>query len=199
MSDFLKAYQRTMGNEGGWKSADDTTDSGGETYKGITRNNFPRWGGWKYIDGVKAQMVKQPAYGTSSYYVWAKSLNTSLAQINALQALVQAFYRDNFWHRLSEIADQRIAETIFDLDVNSGSMGSKLMQRAAGVTDDGDIGPRSIEAINAADPRRLLTAFNAHAIEFYEGIINKHPEKAKYRHSWLSRLKDYDGQPFVEV
>jgi len=204
MSDFKKAFIRTMGHEGG---ASFNPDDRGNvvvngvvtipTYKGIAPKSWPKWGGWKYIDGVKAQMVNMPAYGTSAYREWVKHLNKSLAGINSLQALVEAFYLDNFWKRLGDIEDQRIAETIFDMDVNSGSMGSKLMQRAAGVDDDGNIGPKSIEAINALDPVQLLIAFNTRAKEFYDGIIERNPSQEQFRRSWYSRLETYDNKPFV--
>lgn len=197
MSDFTRAYSRTMGHEGGW--VNNPADTGGETYKGISRNNWPGWGGWKYIDGAKAQMTRQPDFGTSAYYAWVKYLNKSLAALNALQALVAEFYRANFWKRLTEINDQRIAETIFDMDVNSGCMGSKLMQRAAGVRDDGQIGDKSIAAINALDPVQLLYAFNARAHDYYEGIIVRKPSQAQFRHSWMARLKNYDETPYSEA
>ena len=40
-----------MEHEGGY--VDDRDDRGGETYRGISRNNFPDWKGWKKIDGFK--------------------------------------------------------------------------------------------------------------------------------------------------
>lgn len=196
MAIFKQAFEKTLQHEGGY--AHNPRDTGGETYKGISRKNHPEWGGWRYVDGVKENMTTMHAYGTSAYREWIKHLNKNLAAINTLQALVEAFYLDNFWKRLSDIDDQRIAETIFDLDVNSGSMGSKLMQRAAGVVDDGAIGPKSIEAINALDPVQLLIAFNSRAKDFYDGIIERDPSQEQFRHSWYSRLKTYDNKPFIK-
>jgi lysozyme family protein len=48
MADFKQAHSIVMNNEGGY--ANDPSDRGGETYKGISRNNFPNWKGWKLID-----------------------------------------------------------------------------------------------------------------------------------------------------
>lgn len=55
MADFDKAYFRTCKFEGGY--ANDKNDSGGETYKGISRVHNPKWGGWKIIDSYKKKKI----------------------------------------------------------------------------------------------------------------------------------------------
>jgi lysozyme family protein len=203
-ADFLLAFKRTGNNEGG--SSLNPEDHGNvvvngvvtiPTYQGIAPNRHPEWQGFKYITGCMDHMTKMPAYGTTAFAAWVAQLNKNLAAINVLQTLVFTFYKVTFWKRLGEIEDQRIAETIYDADVNTGSWGSKLMQRAAKVADDGDIGPASIEAINALDPVQLLIAFNTQAIAHYEAIIAHDPKQAQFRHSWESRLENYDRTPFV--
>lgn len=195
MSNFKRAYERTMGHEGGY--AFNPKDTGGETYKGVSRKNWPQWGGWKYVDGAKNQMTSMPAYGTSAYKEWAKHLNKCLDGINVLQNLVESFYRDNFWKRLGEINDQRIAEECFDKAVNCGVVAYKWLQRASGVGDDGQIGPVSIARINSLDPVQLLADFNTLAERYYNRIIENDPSQSVFRKSWLSRLKGYDDTPFV--
>lgn len=187
MADFLKAYQTTLENEGGF--ACNPSDKGGVTYKGIARNFWPKWGGWRYVDGCVDQLTKMPAYGTQEYYNWAKHLNSKLAEINALQSLVQVFYKVNFWDtaRLDEITDQRVATWIFDHAVNGGARGIKWIQEAVGVVADGQIGQKSIAAINSADPLTLLESARNIAVNYRLEKVKKDPSQKQFLHSWLSR------------
>lgn len=41
MAEFNIAFQKTLTHEGGY--VNDPEDSGGETYKGISRNNHKNW------------------------------------------------------------------------------------------------------------------------------------------------------------
>ena len=204
MSDFHLAFARTNSNEGGVNF--NPADRGNivvngvctlPTYRGIAPASWPKWGGFKYIRTCIDSMVNMPAYGSGAYYAWARHLNMNLALINALAAMVEAFYMDNFWKRLGDITDQHIANAVYDLDVNTGSMGSKIMQRAARVLDDGSIGPKSIAAINALDPVQLLADFNLRAKTYYEQVVTHNPSQKIFEHSWLGRLKTYDNAPYV--
>lgn len=195
MSDFKRAYKKTMGNEGGW--VNNPHDRGGETYKGISRNNWPKWGGWRLIDTIKAGLLAQPTFNTSEYYNWVKHLNSLLAASASIQQAVSVFYQANFWGSLGEITDQRVAEEVFDKRVNCGDVALRWLQRAAGVGADGVIGAKSLAAINAIDPPTLLSDFNVQAKRYYEGIIERDPSQATFRKSWFSRLKNYDETPFV--
>ena len=193
MSDFSAAFARTMGHEGGY--ANNPRDNGGETYKGIARQRHPKWSGWAIVDGVKSNMVKQPFYGTPEYSRWVAYLNSQLAGSPLLQKSVSEFYRINFW--VAGIEDQRLAEELFDKRVNCGDIALRWMQRAAKVSADGVIGPKSLSAINAAEPSALLTEFNAAARQYYESIIARDPSQEIFRHSWFARLKNYDDTPYA--
>lgn len=100
MADFLIAYKITSANEGGY--VNDPHDSGGETYAGITRKNFPHWPGWIFIDNHKP--IKY---------------NTIFPE---LELLVEAFYKIEFWHPINgdNITDQEIANDAYDMAVNAG-------------------------------------------------------------------------------
>ncbi len=51
--DFQKALAHTLEFEGGY--ANDPADSGGETFRGISRRNWPQWEGWPLIDQAKVK------------------------------------------------------------------------------------------------------------------------------------------------
>lgn len=102
MSDFQTAYQLTAINEGGYSN--DPTDSGGETYAGISRKNFPHWTGWATVDKYKP--MKQGQY----------------IEDHGLKGLVMMFYEVNFWKPIKGYAleSQELANYLYDTAVNMG-------------------------------------------------------------------------------
>lgn len=137
MADFLTAYHKTGGFEGGWNHI--KGDTGGETYCGIARNHWKNWKGWSIIDGKKP--IKT---GT-------------IFKIPELDALVKSFYKANFWDVVGgdSIEDQSIANTLYDFGVNAGTGRSiKNLQSALGLSQTGKITNELIEAIN--DPQNRL-------------------------------------------
>ena len=51
MAIFEPAFKLLILHEGGY--ANNKNDIGGETYRGIARNYWPKWVGWKLIDHIK--------------------------------------------------------------------------------------------------------------------------------------------------
>ena len=78
-------------------------------------------------------------------------------------------YRRDFWDRVhGDHLPYPVAFNLFDGAVNSGPAQSiRWMQRAAGVADDGIIGPNTLAAWAAADPNGLAARFNGHRLMFY--------------------------------
>lgn len=191
MPDFSKIHAETMGNEGGY--ANNPADSGGETYKGISRKHHPGWTGWKLIDGVKAATNPQPAYGSGAYRNWVKYINAQLTGLSQLQLAVVSFYKANFWdaNRLGEIIDPAVAAWIYDHVVNAGARGIMWAQIAAGSKPDGQLGPLSLSRLNSADPASLLERMEDIAGAFRLDRAHDKPSQIQFLKSWLRR----DGQP----
>jgi len=171
MASFNEAYEKTARTEGGY--ANNAADAGGETYAGIARNFWPKWKGWQLIDALKD----------------AQSFPRNLKNIPSLQKLVEDFYFSNFWlaNRLGEIVNQDVADWAYDHAVNGGGRGTQWLQEAAGVTADGDIGSKSINAINAADPAALLRKATIVASLYRLEKANDKPSQIQFLNSWLSR------------
>ncbi|REC94876.1 glycoside hydrolase family 108 protein [Kushneria indalinina] len=78
-------------------------------------------------------------------------------------------YLTGYWLRAK--CDQyhgAIGYQLFDIAVNSGIGNAiRMLQRAAGVADDGIIGPVTLAAINAHDPLALIVLLNAERQAFY--------------------------------
>lgn len=200
MAVFEPAYQKTNGNEGG--ASFNPADLGNvvvngvvtiPTYKGIAPVSHPKWVGWKYITGCINQLNAMPVYGSAAQRNWVKHLNGILATFAPLQAAVLSFYKTNFWdaNRLGDIANQAVSEWLYDHVVNAGARGVMWIQLAAKVTPDGGIGPKSLAAINAADPVELLNRAEDIAGAFRLGRAYNDPSQIQFLTSWLRR----DGQP----
>lgn len=106
-----------------------------------------------------------------------------------LQDLAEAFYRKHFWdaYNLDEIENQQVANWAFDHAVNAGPKGIRWLQRAARVHDDGIIGPKSLAAINAADPGTILARAQEIAVDYRLERVRNRPDQKRFLRAWLAR------------
>ncbi|MES2183013.1 MAG: glycosyl hydrolase 108 family protein [Pseudomonadota bacterium] len=90
-----------------------------------------------------------------------------IAALTRAQAV--EIYRRDFWARVQgERLPRAFAFQALDAAVNHGIGNAvRWMQRAAGVADDGVIGPMTLGAVGRADPVDLVLGFNAERLEFY--------------------------------
>lgn len=98
MADFLKAFNISKDNAGGY--VNDPDDPGGETYRDISRKYNPKWIGWNIIDNIKSKT------GTIAKNFTNKELDE----------LAAAFYKQTYWNKLSldKIKSQPNANQLFD-------------------------------------------------------------------------------------
>jgi lysozyme family protein len=74
---------------------------------------------------------------------------------------------------------------VFDAAYNSGvGQAAKWLQRAAGATADGQIGPMTIAAASAMDAGILLARFNGHRLQFLTDL----PTWASFGKGWARRI-----------
>jgi lysozyme family protein len=185
---FDEAYAYTKTFEGGY--VHDPTDSGGETFRGISRKNWPRWAGWALIDAAKAAGAKT-----------AGRIDDKFADSPAMEQAVTAFYRVNFWAPIEALRlPDRLSGKLFDAGVNMGTGGAaKLLQTAinartprANLAADGAIGPRTLAALGAilAGPNgeaQVLAAFCSAQANRYRAIVQAKPSQGKFLNGWLKR------------
>jgi lysozyme family protein len=108
----------TAGFEGGY--VNDPYDSGGETYKGISRRSWPSWPGWKAIDEAKVKFG--PLYPNYPKAL-ADAINARFKGDAAMAGLVRDLYRKEFWDKTAFPAKaytDRIHGKVFDTAVNAG-------------------------------------------------------------------------------
>lgn len=189
MAEFSKAYCKTCQNEGGF--AYNPADSGRMTYKGISRRYHSKWQGWVVIDRELASMKSMPPYGTDEYDAWVRRVNIALKRNAPLQQMILVFYQTNFWGQLSAVKSQAVADWVYDHAVNGGGQGAIWAQLACGATPDGEIGPKTIAAINRMDPEKFLERAGDIAGAYRLDRACAKPSQIEFLHSWLVR----DGQP----
>ena len=76
--------------------------------------------------------------------------------------------RKDYWDavRADDMPDA-VRFDLFDAAYNSHpTQATKWLQRAAGATDDGIIGPKTLLAVRMADPHKLSARFNGHRLRF---------------------------------
>ena len=193
MSHFEECYSQVLVNEGVYDN--DPNDTGGETVFGISRNNFPKWEGWSYVDALKC------TYGTGSEF------RNQLKQHNVLNTLKRQWYKENFWDKfdLDKISDYPLAYEVFDQAVNLGvGRTTKLIQQACNALNyqyvfgadliiDGKIGPmtraRFVEVGNNTKYTDVLRkALDGLQVSHYINLGLSNSSRSNYRkymRGWL--------------
>ncbi len=186
---FENALNHTLQFEGGY--ADHPADRGGETFRGISRRNWPDWPGWTLIDRLKARGATTP-----------RLINAALAGNSAMERLVSDFYRENFWRPSGAAGGPpRTTEKLFDTAVNVGFGGAvKILQRAVNALEpawplvvDGATGPKTRAALAEALGRAgdaegaLLREFCQEQEAHYRRIIQRDPGQKVFETGWLRR------------
>ena len=152
---FLEVLPDLLREEGGW--VNDPHDPGGETNLGITR---------------------------AVYEAWTHQRGADMHHLTPDD--VAPIYRVNYWRASGcDLLPVGVDRIVFDTAVNMGvSRAVKYLQRAAGVADDGHIGPMTQAAIVAADPGELINGIAALREAKYRAL----PTFPRFGRGWLARL-----------
>ena len=101
------------------------------------------------------------------------------------QSVAKAIYRKRYWLDIFDQTPYRVAFQVFDGAVNSGVVQSvKWLQRAVGVKDDGQFGPITLRAVQAASPANVVLLFNAERLLFMSGLSTW----ASFGRGWARRI-----------
>jgi lysozyme family protein len=117
---YAQALKQVLKYEGG--KVDDPRDPGGRTAFGVTQN---------------------------TYNAWRKKQNLPIVDVFTISHNeVAAIYRQEYWDKIrGDDLPSGVDFAVFDFAVNSGvSKAAKTLQSVVGVTQDGVIGPATIQA-----------------------------------------------------
>lgn len=168
---FEKALEKTLRNEGG--TANVTHDKGGTTNHGIS----------------KAFLEKLSGGPVSSAYV----LSLKMPEVIEI-------YRSHFWlkPKFQRIPFPALREAVFDQGVNRGPASAvKDLQRAImklsglPLAIDGDIGPKTLSALEALDEDALLLSFMRESQMSYLKIVQSDHSQVKFLIGWIARTWTY--------
>ncbi|HET8891747.1 MAG TPA: glycosyl hydrolase 108 family protein [Candidatus Angelobacter sp.] len=171
MADFKPAFSFVLQHEDSTRSGKVTVDAGGRTRFGIAE---------KFHPDLPDEFFTGPA-------------KDALAEAEKIE-------QREYWKamRLDEVENQNVANKLFDMGVNMGARQAALYaQRAANalaagdarLAEDGVIGPKTLAAISASDPRayyQLLCEFSA---AYYRHVAAVNPAQAVNLAGWLKRAE----------
>lgn len=147
----------------GWdKYTDHPNDRGGPTKWGIT---LKAWGEWRGHD-ITADDVKE------------------ITEPQAREFYEKLYVIGPKFSLLPNI----LVPMVVDCGVNHGvSRASKWIQRAVEVTEDGEIGPKTLKAVGLANPISTYLKVCSYRTSFYGRIITDDPSQAVFAAGWNNR------------
>lgn len=140
-------------------------DRGGPTRWGITQKKLSEW-------------RRQPV------------LEWDVQNLSETEA--RDIYRVEYVAPWGFIVNPRLREFLIDTGVNHGvDRAKKLLQRALGVEDDGDIGTETRTALANIDAETLRLRAIAERMKFYGRIVDQNHTQAVFIEGWLNRLAEF--------
>jgi len=172
MADPKQAIQITLGHEGGFQ--DDVGDPG-------------NWTGGAQGAGE----LKGTKFGISAHEFPDLDIK-NLTEDQAIQAYINGRPPQvpPYWNPLySKITNQIEANKIFDLGFLFGpGTVIKYVQSLLRLVEDGNFGPHTLAALNAADVYTFLTAFKTVLVSHAIGVANARPAERKDLAGWITRV-----------
>ena len=118
MADIKKSWAKTSKNEAGY--ANNSKDTGKETWRGIAIVFNPEWKGWAIIHKAIADLGITNTLDCSKET--RQRIDKALYAIPELDELVMELYKTKYWDplKLDDEKDQLLADTVFDAAVLMG-------------------------------------------------------------------------------
>jgi lysozyme family protein len=142
-------------------------------------------------DEVQTGYVNDPddAGGETKYGI-AKNFNPGIDIRNLTLQSSKKIYESKYWNSsLAPKLPYPLSVVYFDAAINNGATpAAKFIQRALGVVDDGQIGPKTLAAIAACtDLKALCVKSLEKRDDYFRAIVANKPVQAKYLRGWLNR------------
>lgn len=165
----MDVIDEILAREGGF--VDHPSDRGGPTNWGITHDTLAQHRG----RDVTVDEVRQLTRGEAREIYEATYINAP---------------------RFNQINYQPLRDLVIDCGVNHGTRrAARWLQQAAGVTDDGIVGPITLRAVNERnDGRELYRKLLAQRCRFFGQLITRDRAQAAFAAGWL----DHRVAHFIE-
>lgn len=151
----------------GWSN--NPNDAGGATMIGVTLATYKQYCKGKGLPQPSVDDLKKIQYQT-----WL--------------VILKSLYWDKW--KADTIDNQSIANMLVDWAWLSGKNGIIIPQRLLGVTQDGIVGPKTIQAINDRDSKTFFDQLYKARLKYIDDIITNRPANKVFKTGWLNRLND---------
>ena len=157
-SNFDACLAFTLDAEGGF--VDNPDDPGAATNMGITQATYAAWLG-------------RPV---------------TVEEVRALPKVIAGqIYKTNYWNAVSgDVLPTGVDLMVFDFGVNAGTgTSAKRLQGFLNVTQDGVIGPQTLDAVKNYEPALLIKWLGASQQNYYQQL-----GMPEFLSGWLTRTKE---------
>jgi lysozyme family protein len=167
-NNFEKCFALVLKHEGGY--VDNPKDPGGTTNLGCTKA------------------------------VWEQYIGRSVTK-DDIKALtpndVKPLYKAKYWDKIKgDDLPEGVDYAVFDFAINSGPpRAAKTLQSVLSVTVDGKIGPATLRALEAANPREIATAVCEARLAFLQSLSTY----ATFGKGWSRRVAEVEKTAFNMV
>ena len=178
LEESLKLYRQVEFSNRPEKLLHKNEGENGLTFYGIYESAHPNWKGWSII---KRYLVNEPDLEKCSII---------LSNVSDLNQLVYDFYLREFWNKadLDSIIEQRKADELFIFGTNAGMpVAIKKAQELVGVLIDGDVGPKTLKAINEYDVEKFDVFYDLEEKEHYDTLIARREALRINQKGWYNR------------
>lgn len=163
-ANFDKALAALLVHEGGY--VNHPRDPGGATNRGVTQTVY---NDWRVTNGLPEKSVK-----------------------DITDAEVMVIYKKRYWDKVKgDELPFGVDYCVFDFGVNSGnSRAARYLQEAAGVDQDGQIGPATIAAVKALKSADIIDAICDARLNFLKRLSTFDA----FGRGWTRRIEDVRTQ-----
>jgi lysozyme family protein len=160
---WTEALKHILKHEGGY--VNHPADPGGMTNLGVTKRVWEEW-------------IGRPA--------------TEADMRDLTPGAVAPLYKKRYWDAVrGDDLPSGVDLCVFDAAVNAGvGRASKFLQQAAGVTADGQIGPKTLSAVTAKPADEIIEAFCALREAHYKSLGTFDT----FGKGWMRRLASIKGE-----
>ena len=154
---FDECLAHVLESEGGY--VNNPADPGGETNLGVTRRVWQEW-------------VKRELHDDEMRHLTPE--------------MVAPLYRQKYWDAIQgDLLPSGLDLCLFDSAVNVGvSRAVRFLQHSVGAVEDGALGPKTLELVNAKSPTALIADFCAQRELHYKSL----PTFGTFGKGWMARL-----------
>ena len=107
-------------------------------------------------------------------------------------------FKNGYWDKVQgdKIKSQAVANLLADWYWGSGSNAVKNLQQVLNrsfgykLAEDGIMGPKTLEATNKVDAKKLFDLLHAEKVDFYNQIVKNDPSQQTFLKGWLNRAAD---------